>query len=216
MEYKISASILNADFLNLSSEVDEIVEIIDEIHLDVMDGHFVDNISFGIPVQEALNKKYSDKFFDTHLMITRPDKYYSSFIKAGANVLVFHYEATPHSYILLKRIKDEGIDAGVAINPATDVSLLEPIKEYIDRLLIMTVEPGFGGQKFIYEMVRKIEKARKIFGDNIDIEVDGGINDKTILDAKNAGANVFVVGSFIFGAEDRKKKVSLLKDILRK
>ena len=208
---KISASILNADFFALGQTVSEIIPYIDEIHFDVMDGNFVENISMGIPVIEALRPRFPETVFDVHLMINDPDFYWQPFAKAGSDIVVFHYEATTHSYINLKKIKDMGKKAGIALNPATDVSLLEPVKEYIDRVLVMTVEPGFGGQAFIPEMCRKIEKARKMFGDNLDIEVDGGINGKTIVDAKNAGANVFVVGSFIFAAPDKAERVRELR-----
>ncbi len=211
IEKKISASILNADFYSLGDEVTEILPLIDELHFDVMDGVFVENISMGLPVIDSLRTRFSDKVFDVHLMISNPDFYWDKFCNAGSDILVFHYEATPHSFILLKNIREKGKKAGIALTPATDVLVLEPIKEFIDRILIMTVEPGFGGQKFISSMCRKIEKTRKMFGDTIDIEVDGGINGETLGDAMHAGANVFVVGSYIFSASDKAERIHELK-----
>ncbi len=214
MEYKISASILNADFSRLYDDIREVEDDIDEIHCDVMDGHFVDNISFGAPVIASLRKRFSGMTFDTHLMITDPGKYYGDFIAAGSDILVFHQEAASHSYIILKKIRDAGIKAGLSLNPGTSLSLIEPVKELIDRLLVMTVEPGFGGQAFISTMCRKIEAARKMLGDDVDIQVDGGINPETIGKVKSAGANVFVVGSYIFKAEDKAERVGKIRSVL--
>lgn len=210
---KIGASILDADFLRLKEQIDAVVEVADEIHLDVMDGVFVDNISFGPSVISQIRTAYPDAFLDTHLMISRPEAMWRSFQRAGSNVVTFHYEVTPHTYIICKEMREAGIKAGVSVTPATDVELLEPIREYIDRVLTLTVEPGFGGQAFVPAMLRKIEKARKLFGDNVDIQVDGGIKDTTIATAKNAGANVFVAGSYIFGAEDPRARVLELREL---
>lgn len=209
--YKIAASILNADFYELGTAINGIAPYIDELHFDIMDGAFVENISMGLPVIESLRPRFPNMVFDVHLMIQNPDFYWDRFCKAGSDILVFHVEATTHSYILLKKIRDLGVKAGISLNPQTDAACLESIKENIDRVLIMTVEPGFGGQSFITSMCRKIEKARKIMGDLIDIQVDGGINGATIADAKNAGANVFVVGSYIFSAEDKAAKIHELR-----
>ncbi len=216
MNYKISASILNADFLHLKEDIDSIINHVDEIHLDIMDGNFVDNISFGIPVLKNIFKHYSKMIFDTHLMINSPHKYLKDFISIGSNIITFHHEATTHSYILIKKIKDSGVSAGISVNPGTNIGLLEPLKDIVDRILVMTVEPGFGGQEMIVSMLKKVEKARKLFGDNVDIEVDGGIDAGNILSAKNAGANVFVVGSHIFGSQDRKETIRILKSNLKK
>jgi len=215
MDYKISASILNADFSDLKSDISEIIDAVDEIHCDVMDGSFVDNISFGAPVIKALKKTFPHACYDTHLMISDPGKYYGSYIDAGSDILVFHYEATPHSHILLSKIRESGIKGGLSLTPATPVQSVEPVKELLDRLLIMTVEPGFGGQKYIDAMNRKIEAARKMLGDGVDIQVDGGINDLTLPGARDAGANVFVVGSFIFRAEDKLERVRSLRSLLK-
>jgi ribulose-phosphate 3-epimerase len=214
VDYKISASILNADFLQLRTEVDAIVEHVDELHLDVMDGMFVDNISFGPPVLAGLREAYPAAVLDTHLMITTPHTYWEAFQEIGSDIITIHYEATHHSYILLKELRDAGLQAGISITPATDVRLLEPIAAYIDRILIMTVEPGFGGQSMIPEMLTKVELTRQLFGDGVDIQVDGGINEKTIRSAKDAGANVFVVGSYIFKSYDREARVGELRDRL--
>lgn len=212
MEYKIAASILNANFLKLGEEVDSVVDHVDELHLDVMDGIFVDNISFGPPVLSGLRRAYPQTVLDAHLMITAPHTYWPAFRDIGSDIITFHYEATHHSFILLKQLREAGVQAGISMTPATDVRLLEPIRPYIDRILVMTVEPGFGGQSIVPEMLQKVEKARTIFGDDVDIEVDGGINDATIRSAKDAGANVFVVGSYIFKAADRGAQVAQLRE----
>ena len=213
MKNKISASILNADFSCLKDDVQSVLSLIDEIHCDVMDGHFVDNISFGAPVVEAVRQAFPVAVIDTHLMIDDPEKYRDDFVKAGSDILVFHYEVTPHAYITLKRIREAGIQAGISVTPATEISLLEPLAPFLDRILIMTVEPGFGGQQFIPEMLPKIRKARALFGD-IDIQVDGGINEKTLPEALNAGANVFVVGSYLFKSEDKSERAAKLRSLL--
>jgi ribulose-phosphate 3-epimerase len=214
VNYKIAASILNADFLKLGQEIDSLVDHIDELHLDVMDGVFVENLSFGAPVIGGLRAAYPNTFSEAHLMISRPHDYWQDFKEAGCDVVTFHYEATDHSYMLLKDMRDTGIQAGISLTPQTPVSVLEPIREYIDRLLIMTVEPGFGGQAFEPAMLRKVEAARKLLGDNVDVEVDGGIKDSTIRAVKDAGANVFVVGSFLFKGDDRPGRVATLREAL--
>ena len=214
MEYKIAASILNVDFLHLKEEIDSVIEGIDELHLDVMDGMFVENISFGAPVLSGLAATYPDTPGEAHLMIARPRDYWRAFKQIGARIITFHYEATPHAYILLKELREAGIQAGISITPATPISALTTITGEIDRLLIMTVEPGFGGQTFIPGMLDKIEKARSLLGDDVDIEVDGGIDEKTIGDAKLAGANIFVVGSYLFKATDRMRNLATLRERL--
>ncbi|TVQ35842.1 MAG: ribulose-phosphate 3-epimerase [Spirochaetaceae bacterium] len=214
MDYKIAASILNADFLRLGAELDAVVPLVEEIHLDVMDGLFVDNMSFGAPVVAGIRAAHPSAVIDTHLMISTPHKFWRDFVAIGSNIVTFHYEATDHAYALLRQLREAGVQAGISVTPATDVRLLEPIRESIDRVLVMTVEPGFGGQAFEPQMLRKIETARRLFGDRVDIEVDGGINRQTIKKVKAAGANVFVVGSFIFDAEDRAARVAQLREVL--
>jgi ribulose-phosphate 3-epimerase len=212
VKLKIGASILDANFLHLKDQIDAVVDDVDEIHLDVMDGVFVDNISFGPSIISQVRAAYPEAFLDTHLMISRPDAMWRHFQTAGSDVVTFHYEMTPHTYIICKEMHDAGIQAGVSVTPATDVAVLEPVTEYIDRVLTLTVEPGFGGQAFIPAMLRKIERARKLFGDDVDIQVDGGIKNTTIVDAKNAGANVFVLGSYFFKAEDPRERVLEIRD----
>jgi ribulose-phosphate 3-epimerase len=214
MEYKISASILNANFLRLGEELEEIVPLVDEIHLDVMDGVFVENISFGAPVVAGIRAAYPESVIDTHLMITTPHRYWRDFVEIGSTIVTFHYEATHHAYALLMQLREAGVAAGISLTPATDVRLLEPVREYIDRVLVMTVEPGFGGQSFEPAMLRKVEAARRMLGPAVDIEVDGGINDRTIATVKSAGANVFVVGSHIFGSTDRAGRIRELRDAI--
>ncbi|TVR29237.1 MAG: ribulose-phosphate 3-epimerase [Spirochaetaceae bacterium] len=214
MEYKISASILNADFLRLGTEIDSVASLVDEIHLDVMDGRFVDNISFGAPVVAGIRGAYPQTVIDTHLMISKPHQYWRDFVEIGSDIVTFHYEATDHAYVLLKQLREAGVQAGISLTPATDVRLLEPMSAFIDRILVMTVEPGFGGQSFEPQMLRKIEAARTLFGDRVDIEVDGGINQHTIAQVQSAGANVYVVGSFIFAAEDRSARIAQLREAL--
>lgn len=214
VSYKISASILNGDFMSLGSEIESIIDVVDEIHLDVMDGVFVDNISFGIPIVTSVRDAFPDAFLDAHLMIDRPGFFWEPFCKAGSNLVTIHYEADPHAYIILSRIRAAGIGAGISLTPATDARLLEPIKEVLDRVLIMTVEPGFGGQKFIEAMLRKVEVTRKLLGPDVDVEVDGGVDPTTIGRLRDAGANVFVVGSYIFKAQDKRVAVKGLRDAL--
>lgn len=214
MDYKIAASILNADFLHLKREIDQIADGVDELHLDVMDGVFVENISFGPSVLSGLSKTYPDKTLESHLMIIRPHDYWKQFQKIGSHIITFHYEATHHAYILLRELREAGVQAGISITPGTPASALMPIAAYIDRLLIMTVEPGFGGQAFIPEMLGKIERSRKLLGDDVDIEVDGGIDASTIGDAQSAGANVFVVGSYLFKAKEPKANLDTLRERL--
>lgn len=211
MTYKIGASILNADFLQLGAEISSVVSLVDELHLDVMDGVFVENISFGAPVVSGIRAAHPDTVIDTHLMISRPHQFWKDFVDIGSDIVTFHAEATVHGYALLKQLREAGVAAGISLNPATDIGAIEPVREYIDRVLIMTVEPGFGGQSFEPAMLRKIESARRLVGDGVDIEVDGGINDRTVAEVKSAGANVFVVGSFLFGASDRAERVARLR-----
>ena len=200
--------------MSLGSEIEGIVDVIDEIHLDVMDGVFVDNISFGVPVVTSVHKAFPDAFLDTHLMISRPGFFWEPFQKAGSNLVTIHYEADPHAYIILSRIRSSGVGAGISLTPATDARLLEPLKEVLDRVLVMTVEPGFGGQKFIEAMLRKVDVTRKLLGPEVDVEVDGGVDPTTIGRLRDAGANVFVVGSYIFKAEDKPAAVQALRDAL--
>ncbi|MCD7785591.1 MAG: ribulose-phosphate 3-epimerase [Oscillospiraceae bacterium] len=211
METKISASILSADFGNLSDELTRAEKSgCDMIHFDVMDGHFVPNISYGVPVLKSI-RRYSRLPFDVHLMISDPGAYLEPFAKAGADGITFHLEATANPVVIIEKIHALGLRAGVSIKPKTDVSLLYPLVGLMDMALIMTVEPGFGGQGFIPETLDKI-KALREYSSDIDIEVDGGISDKTAHLVREAGANILVSGSYLFRADDMAHNCRLLKD----
>lgn len=213
----LAPSILSADLSNLAQQI-RLVEMsgADWIHCDIMDGHFVPNISFGPIVVEAARK--STKLpLDVHLMIENPDNYLEDFIKAGANSISVHFEEVIHLNRTINKIKELGAKAGVAINPSTPISFVKDIVEYIDILLVMTVNPGFGGQSFISNSERRIKEAvelRKSTSSNFLIEVDGGINNQTISKALSAGSDVFVVGSGIFDHDNIPAKTTELKNII--
>lgn len=198
---KISPSILASDFARLGEEVKAISESgADYIHVDVMDGHFVPNITIGPDVMKAL-KPYSDKPFDVHLMISPVDPYIDAFADAGADIITFHPEAGPHVHRTIQMIKGRGLKAGISLNPATPIEVLDPILEDIDLVLIMSVNPGFGGQSFIESQLQKIEAVRKRIdatGKSIELEVDGGVNFETAPRVIAAGANVLVAGTATF------------------
>ncbi len=213
---KISPSILAADLTRMAEETNEIAKAgADMIHLDVMDGVFVPNSSFGLAVLEALRKK-CDIFFDVHLMITKPEKYVERYItECGADLLTFHLEATDVPDECLATIKKYGKKAAVSIKPNTPIETVYPYLDRCDMVLIMTVEPGFGGQSFMPDMLKKVSALRAEIerrGLNIDIQVDGGINDSTIKTASDAGANIFVLGTAFFKSE----KPVLADEILSK
>ncbi|MET3924953.1 ribulose-phosphate 3-epimerase [Devosia sp. 2618] len=200
---RIAPSILSADFSRLGEEVAAIDAAgADYIHVDIMDGHFVPNITFG-PVVMASVRKITKKPFDVHLMISPVDYSISAFAKAGADIITVHAEAGPHLHRTLQAIRAEGKKAGVAINPATPVSALENIIDDIDLLLVMSVNPGFGGQTFIAQSIAKIRQAKALIGSrNIDLEVDGGITPGNARAVAEAGVNVFVAGSSVYGGND--------------
>ena len=200
---RIDPSILSADFSRLGAEVAAIDAAgADYIHVDIMDGHFVPNISFG-PLVMASIRKVTTKPFDVHLMIAPVDFYIPAFAKAGADIITVHAEAGPHLHRSLQAIRAEGKKAGVAINPATPVSALAHVIDDIDLLLVMSVNPGFGGQSFIPDALTKLAQARALIGDRpIDLEVDGGITPDNIRAVADAGANVFVAGSSIYGGNE--------------
>lgn len=215
MNYKISVSILTADFLHLAEEIDSVIDYVDELHLDVCDGHFVPSLSFGGGLSGQLGAKYSSRcHVDVHLMISNPQEQMTSFLELGAKSIVFHIEAASHPRTLLTTLREQNVIAGIAIVPTTPATEIASLTEFVQRVLIMTVNPGFGGQALIPEMLRKTEQVRKIVGDEVDIIVDGGINLDTIRDAKCAGANIFVIGSALINAPKRVEYIQQLRDSL--
>ena len=211
---KISPSVLAADFTRLGEEVKDIVKGgADMVHLDVMDGAFVTNISFGLPVIESL-RKVTDAVFDVHLMIERPERYAKRFIDAGADILTFHYEACEDSEKLLREIRECGAKAAISVKPNTEIEKIYGLLPLCDMVLVMTVEPGYGGQSLIPETLDKVEKLRAqidSLGLDIDIQVDGGINAQNASVAVAKGANVLVAGSSVFKAVDRKVAIDALR-----
>lgn len=212
----IAPSILAADFCNLQAAIEMVNESeADWFHLDIMDGNFVPNISYGMPVIKSM-KKHAKKTFDVHLMIEKPERYIKDFKAVGADILTVHYEASTHLHRTIQAIKAEGMKAGVALNPHSPVSLLEDIIEDLDLVLVMSVNPGFGGQKFINNAYSKVEDLREIaeaVNPDLIIEVDGGVNLETGRELVDAGANALVAGSFVFNSEDPKTTISKLKKL---
>lgn len=210
---KISPSILSCDFSKMKEDIDTIANDVEYLHIDVMDGIFVNNISFGIPVVKALRPHYSI-IFDTHLMIINPLKYINQFAKAGSDIITFHLESNDNAMDVIDLIHKNNVKAGISIKPATPVEDLIPYLDKVELILVMSVEPGFGGQKFDPNALSKIswlKEQKETYGYNYEIEVDGGINGETSKLCNEAGVDVLVSGSYIFGAKDRKKAIESLK-----
>lgn len=210
----IAPSVLAADFGNLQRDIEMINESqADWFHIDIMDGVFVPNISYGMPVLEAINK-HATKILDVHLMIVDPDRYIKTFKDLGTDILTVHYEACTHLHRTVQAIKAEGMKAGVALNPHTPVSVLEDIIQDLDLVLIMSVNPGFGGQSFIentYDKVRKLKAMIDAKGASVMIEIDGGVTDKNAKALVEAGADALVAGSYVFKSADQKATIAGLK-----
>ena len=207
---KIAPSILSADFSKLLEDVKRVEDAgVEYLHIDIMDGHFVPNISFGPMVMGSLKGK-TNLVFDVHLMIENPDDYIDDFIKAGADIITVHVEACIHLHRTIQLIKSKGVKVGVSLNPSTSLSTIEEVLEELDMVLIMSVNPGFGGQSFIESSLNKIKRLKEMIENknlSIDIEVDGGIKVSNVKKVVEAGANVIVAGSAVFSAEDINQRV---------
>ena len=216
MQTIISPSLLAADFMNLGSDIEMVNNSqADWFHLDIMDGVFVPNISYGLPVIEQINK-IAKKPLDVHLMIVDPDRYIEAFKKAGADILTVHYEACTHLHRTIQNIHSHGMKAGVSLNPHTPVSVLEDIIQDIDLVLLMSVNPGFGGQSFIENTYSKIEKLKALVAEKnteLIIEIDGGVNDETGKKLVDAGADALVAGSYVFNSTSPENTIDLLKNL---
>lgn len=211
---KVAPSILSADFTRLGEEILRIDRAgCDEIHIDIMDGNFVSNVSFGPMIVKQI-RPLTEKTFDVHLMMLHPENYIDEFVNAGADILTVHIETYPHMHQLIHRIKNHGIKAGITLNPATPLCMISEVLRDVDRVLVMSVNPGFGGQKFIaasLEKVRELDRLRKEKGYSYDIELDGGVTVHNAASIFEAGADVLVAGSAVFGAESVEAAIAAIQ-----
>ncbi|MEO1021617.1 MAG: ribulose-phosphate 3-epimerase [Bacteroidota bacterium] len=216
----LAPSILAADFSQLGADISDTIQAgVNWIHCDIMDGHFVPNISYGPGIVKAARKSAPDSFLDVHLMIEHPDRYTEDYVNAGADLLSVHVEACPHLHRSIQNIKKFGIMAGVAVNPATSLTLIEPILEYVDLVLIMSVNPGFGGQSFIessYQKVSQLAELRDSGGHGFLIEIDGGVSTSNIKELADTGVDVLVAGSSVFSAEHIPSRIKELHTLIGK
>lgn len=207
---KIAPSILSADFSILKQEIEQLTDA-DYIHIDVMDGHFVPNLTFGAKLIKDI-RKYTKQIFDVHLMVEKPEDYIESMADAGANIITIHYESCIHIERIIQEIKKNNVKAGLALVPTTNENILKYIINDLDLILVMSVNPGFGGQKFINSQLEKIKNIKNMINNkNIDLEVDGGINDKNYKEILEAGANVLVAGSYVFNSINYNEAIKKLK-----
>lgn len=214
---EISASILSADLLHLEQELEKLKQAgVDQLHFDVMDGQFVPNISFGLPVLQAVSRQ-TELFLDVHLMIRNPLKYAENFASAGADLITFHLESADDPFQVIRAIRNTGCQVGLSVKPGTPAIALLPFLDLVDVILVMTVEPGFGGQGYLHDMTDKIRDIRSMIQEkdlrNVRIEVDGGIDATTAPEALHAGADILVSGSYLFRQDDMKSAVKQLKNI---